>query len=200
MKEKNNLLTLVLVSFITAFIVGGVVYYWEESKVSEGEPAKVVVSNMEVEVEEGDPLLYIIEGVDASVSKDRKPFPYTADDLFLMNQECGNNQSFSYFDNLVSVFADAEMITYKFKYTNISQEPDTYIVTLISNKAAYSSLDQFSKDFDLCYAGGNKYPYMLNEDWLVFVGSCGTGFSDDSGRPIGCVNIRDAVEPTLKLK
>jgi len=39
----------------------------------------------------------------------------------------------------------------------------------------------------------------MNPKWLLFVNSCGTGFSDGSGRPIGCQTVSEVVEPTLKL-
>jgi hypothetical protein len=116
-----------------------------------------------------------------------------------MAEECGNNQTASYFSNLVSKFSGATKTVYNFKYTGTSQESDTFVVTLLPNKAGYSSLDQFKKDFDQCYAGGDAYPTMLNSDWLLFVNSCGTGFDDGSGKPIGCQEVRDVVEPTLKL-
>jgi hypothetical protein len=80
-----------------------------------------------------------------------------------------------------------------------SQEPDTFVVTLLPNKAGYTSLDQFKKDFDICAAGGDAYPTMLNSNWLLFVNSCGSGFNDGSGRPIGCDEVQKVVEPTLKL-
>ncbi|MDP3970588.1 MAG: hypothetical protein Q8P90_02715 [bacterium] len=59
--------------------------------------------------------------------------------------------------------------------------------------------DQFSKDFDVCAAGGEAYPKMLNNDWLLFTGSCGSGFDDGSGLSVGCDEVKKVVEPTLKL-
>ena len=43
------------------------------------------------------------------------------------------------------------------------------------------------------------YPVQMNAKWILFVNSCGTGYSDGSGNPIGCQVVRDIVEPTLKL-
>jgi len=149
--------------------------------------------------EPNEPLSYSTGDVPVFVSKEIVPFDYTADQLASMAQECGNEQSESYFSNLVSKFSGATKIVYKFKYTGVSQDSDTFVVTLLPNKAGYSSLDEFTKDFDLCYAGGDAYPAMLNDDWLLFASACGTGFSDGSGRPIGCDEVQEVVLPTLKL-
>lgn len=149
--------------------------------------------------ENNEPLSYSISGVSASVSKETAPFDYTADQLASMAQECGNEPSASYFDSLISTFSDTNKTIYNFKYTGTSQASDTFVVTLLPNKAGYASLDEFKKDFDQCAAGGNAYPKMLSGDWLLFVNSCGTGADDGSGNPIGCQEVQDVVEPTLKL-
>lgn len=145
------------------------------------------------------PLSYSTGALSTTVSKLTGSFDYTSEQLASMAEECGNSQAPSYFEDLVSKFSDADKIRYKFKYSGESQESDTFIVTVLPNKAGYSSLDEFKKDFDQCVAGGDAYPTMLNSDWLLFVNSCGTGFDDGSGKPIGCQEIRDVVEPTLNL-
>lgn len=146
-----------------------------------------------------EPLTYLIGDISASVSKETVPSGYTADQLVSMAQECGNKQTVNYFSNLVSKFSGATKTVYNFKYAGASQKSDTFVVTLLPNKAGYSSLDDFKKDFDQCYAGGDAYPKMLNDDWLLFVNSCGSGFNDGSGEPIGCQEVKNVVEPTLKL-
>lgn len=52
MKEKSNLLTLILVSVITAVVVGGAAYLWQESKGSLNDNTKIPVVEEEVEKEE----------------------------------------------------------------------------------------------------------------------------------------------------
>ena len=190
-----------LTIIITAVVVGGGVYWWQQSKVIQEEivttdATKTTTTNKEAPKE---PLTYSTSGISASTSKETAPFSYTADQLVSMAEECGNNQTSSYFSNLISKFSGATKTVYNFKYTGASQGSDTFVVTLLQNKAGYSSLDQFKKDFDQCYAGGDAYPTMLNDDWLLFVNSCGTGFNDGSGKPIGCQEIRDVVQSTLKL-
>jgi hypothetical protein len=93
----------------------------------------------------------------------------------------------------------ASKTIYNFKYAGTSQASDTFVVTLLPNKAGYSSLDEFKSDFNQCYAGGDAYPTKLNNNWLLFVNSCSTGFDDGSGNPIGCQEVKDLVAPTLQL-
>jgi hypothetical protein len=203
MEQKNNVWAIALVIIITAVVVGGGVYWWQQRKVVQEEVAEVSTDTTEIIIrdkeEPKEPLTYSTNGVSASVSKETESFGYTSDQLISMAQECGYEQTESYFSNLVSKFSGATKTVYNFKYTGTSQESDTFVVTLLQNKAGYSSLDEFKKDFNQCYAGGYAYPKMLNDDWLLFVNSCGTGFDAGSSRPIGCQEIRDAVEPTLEL-
>lgn len=144
-----------------------------------------------------DPLSYSIDGVSATVSLQTEPFDYTADQL--ESRGCGSEHDAGYFDQLVSTFSGTTKTIYNFKYTGESQGSDTFVVTLLPNKPGYTSLDQFKKDFDICDAGGDEYPKMLDSHWLLFVNACGTGFDDGSGRPIGCDKVKEVVEPTLKL-
>lgn len=182
MGQRNVAWTVALAIIITAVVVAGGVYWWQQNKKAPKEP-----------------LSYSILGVSASVSRETAPFGYTADQLASMAKECGNEQTAGYFNNLISKFSNAAKTVYNFKYAGTSQKPDTFVVTLLPNNVGYSSLEQFKKDFNQCYAGGDAYPTMLNKDWLLFVNSCGTGFDDGSGKPIGCQKVRDVVEPTLKL-
>jgi len=203
MEQKSNVWAIALAIIITAVVVGGGVYWWQQSKVVQTEVTEVTTATTETTTinkeQQKEPLTYSTSGVYASVSKETASFGYTADQLVSMAEECGNEQIASYFSSLVSKFSGATKIIYNFKYTGVSQESDTFVVTLLPNKAGYSSLDEFNKDFGQCYAGGDAYPTMLNDDWLLFVNSCGTGFDDDSGNAIGCQEVRDVVEPTLKL-
>lgn len=203
MESKSNVWTIALAVIITTVVVGGGVYWWQQNKVVQEEVTEVTTDTTETTTADKDeakePLSYSTSGVSTSVSKKTAPFGYTADQLVSRAQECGNEQTESYFSNLVSKFSSATKTVYNFKYTGASQESDTFVVTLLPNKAGYSSLDEFKKDFDQCYAGGDAYPTMLNDNWLLFVNSCGTGFDDGSGKPNGCQEVRDVVEPTLKL-
>jgi len=150
-------------------------------------------------VEVVEPLSYSIVGIPVSVSKDSEPFEYTSDNLRAEAEGCGFQHEEGYFDELVTKFSGVTKTIYNFKYTNDSQEPSVYIVTLVPNKPGYTSLEQFKQDFSVCAAGGKAYPKMLDSDWLLFVSSCGSGYSDGSGKPIGCDEVRKVVEPTLKL-
>ncbi|MFA5413552.1 MAG: hypothetical protein WC348_03370 [Patescibacteria group bacterium] len=189
---KNNVWVIALAVIITAIVVGGGVYWWQQSKV-------VQTDTTADKGELKEPLAYSTSGVSVSVSKETASFPYSAYQLVLMAEECGNNQTSTYFSNLVSKFSGATRTVYNFTYQGETQDSGVFVVTLLPNKAGYSSLDEFKKDFDQCAAGGDAYPTMLNDNWLLFVKACGTGFDDGSGKPHGCQEVRDVVEPTLKL-
>ncbi len=203
MESKSNVWAIALAILVTAVVVGGGIYWWQQNKVIQEEVANITTDTTKTTTADKEdpkePLAYSTSGVSASVSKTTAPFGYTADQLVSMAQECGNERTASYFNSLVSKFSGATKTVYNFKYTGASQESDTFVVTLLPNKAEYTSLDQFKKDFDICAAGGDAYPTKLNSRWLLFVNSCGSGFDDGSGKAIGCQEIRDVVEPTLKL-
>lgn len=185
----------VLAIAITAIIVGGGVYLWQKNQ----SVYPLQQTATPTQKESAEPISYSMSGVSASVSKTTTAFNYTAEQLKGMAEECGSQHSTGYFDQLISKFRGTTKTIYNFKYTGESQESDTFMVTLLPNKAGYTSLDQFKKDFDICAAGGDAYPTMLNGNWLLLVNSCGSGFSDGSGRPIGCEKMQEVVQPTLKL-
>ncbi len=199
MEQKNNVWIIALTIIVTTVVVGGGVYLWQQNKVVQKVVIEVATDTAANKGEPKEPLTYSTSGVSVSVSKETAPFGFTADQLVSRAEECGNEQTVSYFNSIVSKFSGATRSVYNFKYTGASQGSDTFVVTLLPNKTGYSSLDEFKKDFDQCYAGGDAYPKMLNDDWILFVNSCGTGFSDGSGNPIGCQEVRDVIEPTLKL-
>lgn len=146
-----------------------------------------------------EPFSYSTIGVLVSVSQEEKIFDLTADQLKSAAAECGTINKSGYFDKLVARFNGARKITYIFKYQGASQDDGIYKITVIENKAGYTTLDQFKKDFDFCAVAGDAYPKMLNDKWLLFVSACGSGYDDDSGRPHGCDEVRNIIEPSLKL-
>lgn len=152
-----------------------------------------------VNIKRTEPISYSLTGISLSVSKEIKPFDFTAAELTSAAEECGAKHDVGYFDALVSKFSGSSEIIYKFKPQGDNQDDSTFVVTLLPNKAEYSSLDQFKKDFDICSVGEQAYPQMLNSDWLLFVNSCGSGFDDGSGRIHSCDEIRKIVEPSLKF-
>ena len=130
-------------------------------------------------------------------------FNYQAADLKSRADACGTSYSDNYFENLVAKFKKSPKIFYTFKYkgANASNSDESvYSVTILPNKAGYTSLEQFKKDFNLCGAGGVDNPFMMNEKWLLFTSSCGSGFDDGSGRINSCEAARKIIEPSLKLK
>ncbi len=149
------------------------------------------------------PLYYSTEGVDVEVSMVDAPFGFTAEKLMAMADECGTTYEPGYFEALVKTFTDTDIggvkLQFVFRYEGESQDSDSFVVTLLQNYPGYKSMEEFQKDFALCYAGGDAYPMMFNSHWLLFENSCSTGFNDGSGLPIGCQEVKDIVSPSLKL-
>jgi len=190
MAQKNDALVIILAVIFTAVVVGGGVYWWQQSNIV---PEKVT----EVTVEE--PISYSTDGVSASVSKSTSPFNWTVEDLTSMALDCGSESTRGYFDTLVATYKDTSLINYGFEYDGESQRPSGWNIALLPNLMNYSSLEAFQDDFNVCSVGGGLYPEKMNKDWLLFVGSCGSGYADDSGLPIGCDEVRKIVEPTIEL-
>ncbi|MEI7452557.1 MAG: hypothetical protein WCK37_05165 [Candidatus Falkowbacteria bacterium] len=161
--------------------------------------APIVASSTSESVIKTDEFSYSIVSGSAIVSREVKPFDFTADQLKSTANECGTKYASNYFEKLISKFSGANKIVYNFKYQGVSQDDGIFTITILPNKAGYTSLDQFKKDFDVCAAGGDVYPFLVNNNWLLFVSSCGTGFDDGSGRTHGCDEVEKIVEPSLKL-
>lgn len=89
---------------------------------------------------------------------------------------------------------------YSFIYKGESQDSGIYNVTLLPNLINYQTMEEFGADFSVCTAGSGKYPYMINDEWLVFTGSCGSGYDDGSVLPHGCQEVLDVVKPILSFK
>jgi len=135
-----------------------------------------------------------------TITEETISFSNSANELEANAKECGSDHETGYFNSLVEKFYASKKIVYTFTYNGNSQETDTYVVTVIENKANYSSMDEFEKDFDVCYAGGNAYPNKYSEEWLLFVSSCGSGFDDGSANPNGCQEIKNLIETDLVIQ
>lgn len=197
MKEGKNKISLIIIAAIIIFAVGGI-YVWQTNKIQENE--KNNQSDIKTEkIEKNDSFSYSIMDNLVSVSKDETPFDFTANQLKTSADECGINNDSVYFDKLISKFNGSSKTVYNFKYKGESQDDGVFKVTVLPNKAGYTSIDQFKKDFDICASGGDAYPKLVNKDWLLFTSSCGSGFDDGSGRVHGCDEVQKIIEPSLKL-
>jgi hypothetical protein len=132
---------------------------------------------------------------------------YSISDKFLastlknQSTECGTNKTEQYYQNLlVKLDANDKAIEYRFISKVESQDPKQWIITVIPNKLGYTDVGSFKTDFNICNAGADLYPMQESSNYLLFESSCGTGLNDGSGNPIGCEEVRDAIEPTIKLK
>jgi len=124
---------------------------------------------------------------------------YTAEQLVAQSEECGTNLELEHFTELLGQFKYQRVQRYNFLYRGGSQEPTNYTLTVLDNGPGYEDLAAFKQDFDVCAAGSIMQPLDLNENWLVFESSCGTGFDDGSGLPIGCEKIREQVTAGLEV-
>lgn len=115
-------------------------------------------------------------------------------------QECERPLAQEEADSLEAELEGETGQEYIFTYTGESQAPESYSVTVIPNVHGYATLDAFKGDFDLCSAGGEAYPVALNDDWLMFTSSCGTGFSDGSGLSIGCEEAKASLGESVRLR
>lgn len=150
-------------------------------------------------VDKTDYFSYSLKGSTATVSKEILPFDFTAAKLETLADECGTKYEAGYFDNLIAKFKDVNKVVYNFKYQGESLTDTTFTVTVLPNKLDYVSPDKFKKDFDQCFVAGNAYPFLISKDWLIFVNSCASGATDDSGLIDSCGAINEAVVSTLKL-
>ncbi len=126
---------------------------------------------------------------------------FTSSALKDQSQECGTNKTQQYFKNLLSKYKNSDKgIEYDFQYQGPTQDSGIWVVTVIPNKLSYTNVSDFKKDFDVCAAGADKYPYLVSDKYLLFTSSCGTGSDDGSGKSHGCDKLQEAVESTIKLK
>lgn len=119
---------------------------------------------------------------------------FTAEGLYAQSEECRTNRRMAYYEDLMDEIANVPLNRYNYMYTGPSQLPAEYIVSVMPNEAGYGTLEEFKVDFDICYAGGDYYPVAMDDDYLYFASSCGTGFADGSNLPIGCAEAREIVE------
>lgn len=120
-----------------------------------------------------------------------------ADALFAQADECGYARSAEYYLDIENLFNSATGVRYTFAIAGDYEMP-TWTVTVLPNAPAYTALESFKTDFDICAVGGTLYPQQIGTSSLLFSGSCGSGYS--AGKKNGCDVIRKAVEPTLTVK
>lgn len=190
-RNKSNIRTIALITMIITITLGSGIYWWQQN-----EKKQIITINNATQKE---PLTYSTSSALVSVSKKTMPFDYTSEQLTSMAAKCGSQHNNDYFEQLISKFIGETKIIYTFK--NIwseNPESDAFIVTLLPNKADYTSLEQFTKDFNICTTDGEAYPVKLNTNWLVFFNSCESK-SNDNSKQI-CHEIRKIVEPTLEIQ
>lgn len=205
-KEKNKIKIIFFV-VITAIAVGGVIYIWQNSQTSKPKQdlhqniikSDITSTSTSESVVKNEFFSYSLKGIPATVTKEEMPFNFIASELELNAEGCGSKHTVGYFDKLIAKFKGVNKIVYNFKYQGESQTDLVFKITILPNKAGYTSIDQFKKDFDQCFIAGDAYPWSLNKDWLLFVNACGSGIDDESGRPDGCGKVNAVVESNLKL-
>ncbi|MBU0645866.1 hypothetical protein KJ611_00075 [Patescibacteria group bacterium] len=152
-------------------------------------------------VKKVDPLMYSIDSKIATVEKQAFGAGYfNLTTLSALARECGTTVDSEHLRSIETKLNPLMGVKYIFTYQGESQQANVYVVTVIPNAPGYETLDQFKKDFDFCAVGGDYYPHALSAGWLMFVSSCGSGYRDESGRPVGCEEVEKALGDSLKLK
>lgn len=163
-------------------------------------PGEAPVAEMEVFLD--GPLMYSTAGLDVEVRKDELPVGelFTAERLRADAEECGRKKPSGYFGALLAKFDGADAHAYRFTYgADGADAASAFKVTVVPNAPEYETLAEFREDFDICAAGGERYPHMASPEWLVFVSSCpGADFGD--GMAQRCEDTRRVVLPSLQLK
>ncbi len=146
------------------------------------------------------PLSYKITNQNITVSKTMLPFTdYTPDQLLSTAKDCDKNQKDKkYFQNLLAKFKNTQKIVYNFTDNRNPKNDSKFTITIVPNKAHYTSFADFQDDFNKCEAGAKNYPMMMNNNWLLFVDGCGTGFALTT-QYLSCDQIKKEIFPTLKL-
>lgn len=154
-----------------------------------------------------NPLYYSIDEIFAKVEKtERITSELLPGDLLESNaKECENGMStgLAYWGDLSDLFTNANQnisYEYLFSYKGESQDPKNLYVTVVPNAAGWTTMKEFKDNLNVCSVGGNLYPYSMNDQWLVFESSCGSGFDDGSGKPIGCSVIKDTLNQPGNLQ
>lgn len=125
---------------------------------------------------------------------------FALDDLVSASASCGNNLTKEHFAAVLKTFAPTDVANeYHFVFNGASQSPSELVITAMPNKLNYGSEADFKQDFDICGAGASRYPYKVSPSYLLFISSCGSGYSDGSGLPNGCQKVKDAIEPSLSI-
>ncbi|RLC35019.1 hypothetical protein DRH14_01740 [Candidatus Shapirobacteria bacterium] len=125
---------------------------------------------------------------------------FKADELYQNNLECGLSNGLDYFQKFVNSFSENEQgHVYEISYTEPSQEPKSWVLTIIPNQIGYTDIAEFRQNFNICAVGGTTYPFLLSKKYLMFVSACGSGADDMSGLPHGCDIISKTLSDLIKL-
>jgi len=196
---KNTVIILILLVLAVVIIYG----YWLSPKQQEAQQQQ--------NTENSQPYIFKEEIEEFTFSDEKGNFKiskgafevltvYNAEDLFSANEACGTNKTQEYFRRILLNFSEIdEGVDYFFHYEHDSQKPTYWQIRIMPNRLGYRDLGKFKEDFDVCSAGANAYPLAVSEKYLMFASSCGSGFDDGSGRPVGCDEIRKVLEPTIEL-
>ncbi len=120
-----------------------------------------------------------------------------ADVLLAQAEECGSARSPQYYVDLENLFVGETGMQYTFAVAGDYEMP-TWTVTVLPNTASYTDEGLFAGDFGICAAGASMYPSTISSSTLLFIDSCGSGYS--GGKENGCDVIRAAIEPTLSIE
>ncbi len=114
--------------------------------------------------------------------------------------ECEKEKDLEYFEKLMSNYTKTDKgVKYSFEYGKPSQGRSSWDLIVIQNKIDKSKKDPMN-DFGLCFAGGDRYPFKMNDNHLMFHSVCGGAYDDELDIPVGCAEVWETMEDTIMLK
>lgn len=112
--------------------------------------------------------------------------PFTSDNIYAY--KCNTNTTKEYYDTMLKPFKDTHIQTYRFINDATS---GTLYISITPNSAHYDSIDAFKNDFDMCRDNVQYKPYMLNNEYIMFISMC----QENSYQ-----NLKDELLPYIKLQ
>ncbi len=184
----------ILIIIIVIFFLGGGIFFWRHSVTPKVDLFSEKTESDEIVQE----FTYTKNDQMFLVSKEEFNILdyFNPSELENNSRDCDVNKDKQYFENLLSNFSKNDKgIEYRFHYIPENKNYNILSFVVVPNKIGYTNFHEFKLDFDLCFAGGKKYPFLISNDYLLFISSCGTGALGE-----GCYEIKKFVEPTVELK
>lgn len=121
-------------------------------------------------------------------------FPYAEEAVIALLQDCGKSIDTKHISDVAKAFSKTNGIAYVFTPEHPADGTSGYVVTAYPNDAKYTTFEEFERDFELCFAGGNFYPMASSEDYILFHNSCDT----DAAGVTDCDTAKEALNGSVR--